>query len=194
MLGPGRLHEPAHLLAELSQALLGLGGPRELLGREHGADLERGLRAVLRELVAELTDAAELRLQVGRLERARSQQLGAMWRSAKTSCWRRGSVRKAIQIRRRVSLLIATSLGAGVSATRGTSSRRAPRRRNRIQPPARRRSRQPLTATRVSQAPQFARTWPSRSAWCAFRKTSCTTSSASCGLPRRRRHSRCSRP
>jgi hypothetical protein len=77
MLGRGRLHEPAHLFVELSQALLGLGGPRELLGREHGADLERSLRAVLRELVAELTDAAELRLQVGGLERARSQQLGA---------------------------------------------------------------------------------------------------------------------
>jgi hypothetical protein len=89
MLRPGRLHEPAHLLAELGQALLGLGGPRELLGREHGADLERGLRAVLRELVAELTDAAELRLQVGRLERAWSQQLGAQlllaWRSCSMS-------------------------------------------------------------------------------------------------------------
>src|SRR6266849_10123735 len=77
MLGPGRQHELAHLLAELGHAFLGLGGPGELLGREHGADLERGLRAVLCELVAELTDAAELRLQVGGLERAGSQQLRA---------------------------------------------------------------------------------------------------------------------
>src|SRR3981081_2692288 len=70
MRGTGRLHELAHLLAELGEALLGLGGPRELLGREHGADLERGLRAVLRELGAELAEAPEQRLQVGRLERA----------------------------------------------------------------------------------------------------------------------------
>src|SRR5258705_832619 len=77
MLGTGRLHELAHLLAELGEALLGLGGPRELLGREHRADLERGLRAVLRELVAELVDAPEQRLQVGGLERAGSQQLVA---------------------------------------------------------------------------------------------------------------------
>src|SRR6185295_7177329 len=75
MLGAGRLHQLAHLLAELAQALLGLGGPRELLGREHGADLERGLCAVLRELVAELADAPDLGLQVGRLERAGGQQL-----------------------------------------------------------------------------------------------------------------------
>src|SRR5882724_8211605 len=60
MLGPRRRHELAHLFAELAQALLGLGGSRELLGREHGPDLERGLRAVLRELVAELADAPEL--------------------------------------------------------------------------------------------------------------------------------------
>src|SRR6185295_15776387 len=67
-LGPRRLDELAHLLAKLAEALLGLRGPRELLGRQHRADLERGLRAVLRELVAELADAAELRLQVGGLE------------------------------------------------------------------------------------------------------------------------------
>src|SRR6266850_350217 len=77
MLGTGRLHELAHLLAELGEALLGLGGPRELLGREHSADLERGLRTVLRELVAELADAPEQRLQVGGLDRAGSQQLVA---------------------------------------------------------------------------------------------------------------------
>ena len=77
MQGAGRLHELAHLLAELGQALLGLSGARELLGREHGADLERGLRAVLRELVAELADAPELRLQIGGLQRAGRQQLGA---------------------------------------------------------------------------------------------------------------------
>src|SRR5882724_108305 len=77
MLGTGRLHELAHLLAELGEALLGLGGPRELLGREHSADLERGLSAVLRELVAELADAPEQRLQVGGLDRAGSQQLVA---------------------------------------------------------------------------------------------------------------------
>ena len=483
MLGAGRLHELAHLLAELGQALLGLGGPRELLGREHGADLERGLRAVLRELVAELADAPELRLQVGGLQRPGRQQLGAQlllglaellderprgrrgartgsrapspaapasaWRrgssatarrpcgpwaraclraarrdragetgrgppsrSRRSGAWRRGSsgssagsswfssgerlvelLRHVLEacsriLRRRArrrraagspltensaaetsARIAATSCGcmvggtgvtarhtatstqissaaataasptaagiqrrrragagrvrgSGVSrstpvirassprrrrwraahaaqparcarsateassastrssasserqaahrassrlrrsartarkrwrftlpgaqpegrrhrergllldvaeredlllaprqrakggpdpppgvladrdvagrqasaATRGTSSRRTPRRRKRIQPPARRRSRQPLTATRVSQAPQLAGTRPSRSASCAFRKTSCTTSSASCGSPRRRRHRRCSRP
>src|SRR5258706_7033745 len=77
MLGARLLHELAHLFAELAQALLGLGGPRELLGREHGPDLERGLRAVLRELVAELADAPELGLQVGRLKRPGRQQLRA---------------------------------------------------------------------------------------------------------------------
>ena len=57
-----------------------MGGPRELLGGAHGADLERGLRAVLRELVAKLTDARELRLQVGGRQRAGPQQRGAQLR------------------------------------------------------------------------------------------------------------------
>ena len=51
-LGPGRLHELAHLLAQLPEALLGLRDARELLGREHGPDLQGRARAVLGELIA----------------------------------------------------------------------------------------------------------------------------------------------
>src|SRR5439155_5894615 len=63
------LHQGAHLRLQRAHPVLDLLRPRELLWRQHRADLERDTRRVLQELLAELTDPVEVRLYVRELQR-----------------------------------------------------------------------------------------------------------------------------
>src|SRR2546427_593158 len=71
----GWLHELAHLRLQRAHLVLDLLRPCELLRRQDGADLERHPGRVLQELLAELTDAVEVGLDVRELRRSRRDDL-----------------------------------------------------------------------------------------------------------------------
>jgi len=64
-----------HLALELLHPRLDLGRLGELLGREDGADLEGDLGAVLQELLPQLADLLQLRLEIGGLNGGGGEQL-----------------------------------------------------------------------------------------------------------------------
>src|ERR1043166_7361588 len=72
------LPELAHLALQLANPGVGLGSAAELVWREQRTDLERRLRAVAQDLLAELANLLELRLQVGELHVAGREQLAAL--------------------------------------------------------------------------------------------------------------------
>src|SRR5262249_9628629 len=59
------LPELAHLSLQLTHPTIGLRGAAELLRREEGADLERGLSAVTQDLLSDGCDLLQLGLQIG---------------------------------------------------------------------------------------------------------------------------------